>query len=221
VILSVNGVEKLNHLDTSPSYTSGKVGVYGGNWASGSYVDDVQVTGRGPLVDEDFNDGVADGWNADASGWSVVNNEYKFVGAGTAKYSTAGDTTWQDYSVSARVKLTNNNWHRTGLMFYTQSDNTGYRIEFAPSDTYNVTAYLKEGTTDIASVNLGMNFQSYRDVDIDVSNEGGDVRVILSVNGVEKLNHLDTSPSYTSGKVGVSGASWAAGSYVDDVLVLP
>jgi hypothetical protein len=101
-------------------------------------------------------------------------------------------------------------------MFYCQSQSTGYRVEFSPASNYNVTAYLKEGTTDIASVNLGMTFQDYRDVQIDVVNEGSSVRVVLYVNGVEKLDHLDTTPSYTSGKVGVSGGTWAAG-YVDDV----
>jgi hypothetical protein len=70
-----------------------------------------------PFFEDDFNDGVADGWNEISGIWSVINGEYVAEGGSIA---FTGDYNWTNYSYKARIMM-NPGDNDFGLIFYAQS----------------------------------------------------------------------------------------------------
>lgn len=65
--------------------------------------------GETVLFSDNFSDGNAVGWTAQLGSWSVVSDGtqgpvYRQASSGTSGYSTAGQTTWANYAVEAKVK---------------------------------------------------------------------------------------------------------------------
>jgi endoglucanase len=87
------------------------------------------TVGDGPqtLFSDDFGDGVADGWTSTSGTWTVANGEYSGHASSGASYSVAGEASWTDYTLEAKVSVTNNtNGNKdAGLVFrYADPDNT-------------------------------------------------------------------------------------------------
>lgn len=87
------------------------------------------TVGDGPqtLFSDDFSDGVADGWVSTSGIWTVANGEYSGQASSGASYSVAGEASWTDYTLQAKVNVTNNiNGNKdAGLVFrYADPDNT-------------------------------------------------------------------------------------------------
>ncbi|WP_135548002.1 golvesin C-terminal-like domain-containing protein [Paenibacillus cymbidii] len=96
----VNGV--LQAQATDSALTAGKIGVYG--FKIKASFDNVAE--RRPFID-DFEDGVADGWNADAS-FSVITDGSKRYqvddSSGTNRKAVTGGADWTDYTVQVVAK---------------------------------------------------------------------------------------------------------------------
>ncbi|MFN3763606.1 MAG: isopeptide-forming domain-containing fimbrial protein, partial [Anaerolineae bacterium] len=54
------------------------------------------------LLQDDFNDGNANGWVAGSGTWTVVDGEYRATGSGATRLN--GSTSWTDYSFSAMLR---------------------------------------------------------------------------------------------------------------------
>src|SRR6185295_11794582 len=63
------------------------------------------------LFSDNFDDGNANGWTAAAGAWAVVQDSgsgvYALTTTGTEGRTSAGSQTWTNYTVEARVKVTN------------------------------------------------------------------------------------------------------------------
>ncbi|MFS0722410.1 glycoside hydrolase family 9 protein [Paenibacillus sp. 1P07SE] len=84
------------------------------------------VSGNSVLFSDDFNDGDAAGWTSTSGNWSVTADEYIGQAASGNSYSIAGQPDWTDYTLEAKVNVTNNtNGNKdAGLVFrYTDPDN--------------------------------------------------------------------------------------------------
>lgn len=85
----------------------------------------------GPVVSQtlfydDFGDGNADGWTSTSGSWSVQSSQLVGQASSSNSYSVAGDSAWTDYSLEAKVNVTNNTGGNkdAGLVFrYTDANN--------------------------------------------------------------------------------------------------
>ena len=60
-----------------------------------------------PLFADDFEDGNSNGWSKSGGSWSVVTDgsrAFRQAGTSSDARAFAGETTWTDYAVQARVK---------------------------------------------------------------------------------------------------------------------
>ncbi len=143
--LYVNGTLQLSATDSA--LTAGGAGVMQTN--GDVRYDDVAVS-RITLLDENFNDGVA-------NGWSVVDGNWTYVTDGTVTYRTPNTdaisraitgTAWGNYALESKVKI--NSWgsgdKSVGLMARYQ-DATNYYIL-----NYNATAGELRITKQVAGV---------------------------------------------------------------------
>lgn len=86
----------------------------------------VSLNGETVLLDENFDDGVADGWTSTSGTWTVQGAVYSGQASGGNSYALAGDAAWTDYTLEAKVNVTNNvNGNKdAGLVFrYVDEDN--------------------------------------------------------------------------------------------------
>jgi hypothetical protein len=153
-------------------------------------------TYQSSLLEEDFDDGTADGWTEGAGTWSVSSGVYTNTaqsGAGNS-YSYAGDATWSDYTYEVDVTPTSgsNQW----LIFRVQESGDFYLFQFG-----NSTLYAKEGgdyteiTSGSASFSTGTTYHFKVDVTSDV--------ITMYVDGSEVLSTSDVT--FSSGGVGFGG----------------
>jgi hypothetical protein len=230
----VDGEERCHVVDTA--FISGKTGLRGFDV---SYcVDDIVVkevlsttltptpsptptptTVPTPTPTPVFMDNFEDG---DSVGWTVVNGTWAVATDGTKVYkqslttgealARAGNTSWTDYSITAKVKL-----YSTGLTMasgilarYTDSNNY-YMLRLCETD--RVQLYKKVGGTFtlLQEVSMTVNANSWYTLKLSLN---GSV-VTGYVDGVQKVSVTDNS--LASGCIGVRCYSQAAG--FDEVTV--
>ncbi|CAM4492200.1 endoglucanase [Paenibacillus endophyticus] len=78
------------------------------------------------LFSDDFNDGNADGWSPVSGTWAVQSEQYNGQAAGGNSHSVTGSVYWTDYTLEAKVSVTNNSGGNkdAGLVFrYTDESN--------------------------------------------------------------------------------------------------
>jgi hypothetical protein len=74
------------------------------------------------LFEDDFNDGVADGWNEFSGTWSVINFEYVETNQSVGGETFTGHPNWTSYIYEARIKRGDGDEDNDfGLIFYAQS----------------------------------------------------------------------------------------------------
>ncbi|HSD83522.1 MAG TPA: hypothetical protein VLG46_06680, partial [Anaerolineae bacterium] len=79
-----------------------------------------------PLVSDDFEDGVADGWIVQAGNWSVITDGtkvYNQISTTVTARSVTGSSNWTDYSIQASVKLVSIGTGTTYAMLMTRYQN--------------------------------------------------------------------------------------------------
>ena len=84
------------------------------------------------IFEDDFSDGVADGWNEFMGSWEVINEEYVAT-EGEDRGSLTGDFTWANYIYEARVKM-DIIYNDFGLIFYAQNQNEYLRFTIGGDD---------------------------------------------------------------------------------------
>jgi hypothetical protein len=86
------------------------------------------------LYNEDFEDGVANGWVEETTGkWQIVtendgNHAYQGGFGVTSALSSVGASSWSDYSIELRIKPAQAG--EASILVYTPSENTQYSLAF-------------------------------------------------------------------------------------------
>ncbi|WP_168735932.1 glycoside hydrolase family 9 protein [Cohnella fermenti] len=177
-------------------------------------------TGTAMLLEEDFEDGVADGWTATSGTWSVQAGQYVGQAGSGNSFSVAGDAAWTDYTLQADVSVTSNtNGNKdAGLLFrYTDSDNyyvlylknndrTGRKLELVKS-VGGVKTTLAYANPSVAAD----TFYTYK-----IVGDGADISVYQ--NGTLQFAVTDTA--HVSGKIGARVYANTR-AYFDNVTVTP
>lgn len=164
----------------------------------------------------DFEDG-ADDWDAPNGTWEVSDGEYHEVsGADPAMHSVVGEGDWDDYVVSAKVRMDEGNW--AGIAFRVQSDFEYYIYYMNVPDNKSELWLHAEPAFDtrtnlaqIAGANILIENGVFHEVQVVV--EGDTFQ--LWIDG--ELQSEDVDGTYSTGKIGVW--AWATQASFDDVTV--
>jgi hypothetical protein len=161
------------------------------------------------LLQENFDDGVAQGFGNEAGGWKVIDGKYTAT-TGQFRFSTAGDLSWQDYVIEADYT----NAQDGGLLVRVQDFNNCISLVIRPN--YNDVSWniRKNGAwgPGLGTVPLGYKAGSNMHVKIEVS--GSDFQAYI--NGELKTT-LKTA-DFPKGKIGVYLFS-PGNQYWDNVVV--
>ncbi len=174
--------------------------------------------GSSTLFSDDFNDGDAAGWTTTSGTWSVVSNAYNGQATSSNSYAVAGDSNWTDYTLEAKVNVTNNtNGNKdAGLVFRYTDPNNHYVLYLKNNDRSGRKMELVkvEGgvktTLDHASPSvLPDTFHTYK-----IVLDGDDISVYQ--DNVLQLSATDSA--HASGKIGARVYANTKAIY-DDIIV--
>lgn len=172
----------------------------------------------GTLFADDFEDGNADGWTPTSGTWSVQSGQYVGQAGGGNSFSVAGESSWTDYVLQAKVSVTSNAGGNkdAGLLFrYTDADNfyvlylknddrSGRKMELVKS-VGGVKTTLAYANPSVAAD----TFYTYK-----IAVHGSDISVYQN----DVLQFSATDSSLASGKIGArTYANTKA--YFDDITV--
>jgi len=158
------------------------------------------------IIEDDFNDEDASGWDVANGSWSVTGGEYHDTSGGMAA-TFNGLSSWSDYSLFSQLQLTNGN--RAGMYFrMTDTDpinanKRGYMFiyarDYGPGGGFFIRR-LQAGANPIivnASAPVGFDWNAAHDIRIDANSSN--LRVV--VDGTEYLNVNDAT--YSNGQIGL------------------
>ena len=166
----------------------------------------------------DFEAGNDDGWDAPNGSWEVNDGVYQEVTGGeAAMHSVIGEDGWDDYVVSAKVRLDEGaQW--AGIAFRVQSDFEYYIYYMNVPDNKSELWVHSEPAFDtranlaqIPGNNILIENEVFHELEVVV--EGDTFQ--LWIDG--ELQSEDTDPTYSKGKIGVW--AWATQASFDDVMV--
>ena len=147
------------------------------------------------LLDENFNDGIANNWTVQAGSWSVISSQYHQSASNVravAYYANGGS--WTNYTYSADVKAAND----VGLIFRGNSAMDSYYMFRIHSSTQVELAKLTAGT--FATLNTWtFNTTAGQFYNLSVKAEGS--TITLKVGGTTIATVTDSS--FSSGTVGI------------------
>lgn len=167
------------------------------------------------LLQDDFNDGNADGWSAGTSApWSVENGEYVvgMEGYFQSTQSVAGDVVWENYTLEVDVKGVRGPQKNLILRY---ADATNHYDVAMRSEPYNdlVLVVLRNGVQETPT---SVPFQNINGEWYHFKAEVYGSRVRVYVDGQLLIDFEDTSEFYLShSKIGLSG--WTGGAGVTEV----
>ncbi|MBE9508951.1 MAG: hypothetical protein IMY86_12995 [Chloroflexi bacterium] len=159
------------------------------------------------LVDEDFEDEQAQGWNYDPVQWEIITDTGSLVWNNTQQaWASTGSNAWSDYVLFVRVRRVNDN---ANLYFRTDwPNNYGLRVE----GTRVVLWTEHTGTPqDLASgsVDLGTTWHDYR---VDAIGP----RITVTVDSSIVLTYTDGISASLRGGIGLE-AFGSDGAHFDDI----
>ncbi|RTE11494.1 DUF1080 domain-containing protein [Paenibacillus whitsoniae] len=177
----------------------------------------------GPVVSQelfssDFNNGTAAGWTPTSGTWSVQSGQYSGQAGSSNSYSIAGDASWTDYTLEAKVNVTNNiNGNKDAglLVRYTDADNY-YLLLLKNNDRSGRKMELIKSVagvkTSLAFTNPSIAADTFYTYKIVL----GGSHISVYQDGVLQFSVVDTS--LANGKIGArTYANTKA--YFDDVVV--
>jgi hypothetical protein len=168
------------------------------------------------LFTDDFSDGNSSGWTTSGGTWSVVTDGTPVLSQ-TATSSDArartGSSSWTDYTVTARVKLTavNGTNRFAAVLARTQSDTSYYYVALRTNNTVELKKLVGGTATTLASASITVTLGTWYTVSLQIA--GTSLR--STVNGGTVLQATDSQ--YSTGGIGVATFN-AAGNF-DDVAV--
>ncbi|MFC3799328.1 family 16 glycoside hydrolase [Cohnella sp. GCM10012308] len=173
------------------------------------------------LQSDDFETGTATGWTASGGTWSVVTdgtkvyNQSNAAATGVTAYS--GQSTWQNYTVSAKVKadaFDSTNYAGAGLVARRVDDNNYYVFMYYKlNNTLKIVKVSGGAATDLVTTPFSLNTGNWYDMKAVVNGS----TLEFWVGGVKQLSTTDTSIG--AGQAGLY--SHRANAKFDDVKVAP
>nr|WP_223192405.1 family 16 glycoside hydrolase [Paenibacillus sedimenti] len=170
------------------------------------------------LLSSNFEDGQSTGWTSTSGTWSVVQDagNYVYYQSGTSEGRTsAGNQSWTDYSVEAKVKVDNfNGSNRTYVAGRYKDGNNFYAASLYNSSggTLEIRKKVSGSTTTLASkTNFGLEAGTWYTIKLEMS--GSSIK--MYVNDTLQLSATDSS--LTSGAVGLIAYKTIAN--FDDIIV--
>ncbi len=170
------------------------------------------------LFSDNFDDGNATGWSATSGTWSVVSDSgsYVYYQSSTNEGRTsAGSSSWTNYSVEARVKVDNfNGSNRAYVCGRWKDANNFYCVSLYNSSggTIEIRKKVNGSTTNLATLtNVGLSAGTWYTVKLAMNGTS----LTAYLNGVQKLTATDSALS--SGAIGLIAYKVVA--KYDDVAV--
>jgi len=161
------------------------------------------------LLQENFDDGVAQGFGNESGNWKVIDGKYTAT-AGTFRFSTAGDLGWQDYTIDADFI----NAEDGGLLIRAQDQNNSISLIIRPNNN------------DIGwNIRKGGNWGSGLNTVILGHKTGESLKVRIEVSGSDFKGYINgelkttlQSTEFPKGRIGVY-LYYPADQYWDNITV--
>lgn len=166
----------------------------------------------GVLFRDDFNDGSADGWEVASGSWSVVDGAYVQSDTTAGAMAFAGDFTWTDYELEAKVTPVSTKGSKLGVMFSGRADGAANRY-IGSYNTGKLTINRRIAGNDSVLAEGSYTMSVGTTYTMKLVFQGS--QITLYVNGVEELKATDST--YASGKIGL--ATYETNARFDDVVV--
>lgn len=168
------------------------------------------------LFSDDFQDGNSSGWTTSGGSWSVVTDgtpALRQSGTSSDARARAGSATWNNYTVTARVRPTafNGSNRFVAVLARAQSATSYYYLAVRSNNPLELKKLVNGSSTTLASGALSVTVGTWYTVRLEVS--GTSLRG--SVDNGTPLTATDSQ--FSTGQVGV--ATFNASASFDDVLV--
>lgn len=155
------------------------------------------------LLQEDFDDGVADGFTVLDPIWTVVDGTYlcRIEGASQFSLSSAGDHSWGDYRVRCDLKVSGS--LNQVLVFRLQDRYNFYDVNLRgyPFDDVVLTKVVQGRDTWHASAYAANSIGYWHTLAVEVEQN----RIGIEVDGVPLIEHVDDTDPYLTGGIAVCG----------------
>ncbi|OAS21225.1 family 16 glycoside hydrolase [Paenibacillus oryzisoli] len=168
------------------------------------------------LYSDHFQDGDSTGWTSSLGTWNVVSEGSKVLSIpSTDGQIAAGTSSWANYSVQAKVKMTGQGYGGTGasLLFRYQDANNMYAVQLNKADGQIKVLKKQAGTWTTVGTPVTQQFEWNQWYTVKVIVNGSSI--ICYLDGTEKINMTDTT--FSTGKIGFKAYNIA--SVYDDVSV--
>ncbi|CAH1219847.1 Beta-galactosidase [Paenibacillus allorhizoplanae] len=173
------------------------------------------------LLSDDFESGSAAGWSTTSGTWGVITDGTKVYNQTNTTVGGAaafiGDSTWQHYSVSARLKadaFDAGNYAGIGVVArYVDSSNYYAFMYYKLTNTLKITKLAAGVASDVVTMPYSLSTGTWYDFKAVVNGS----TLELWVNGTKQLTGTDTA--LTSGKIGMY--AHRANAKFDNVSVAP
>lgn len=156
------------------------------------------------LLLSDFNNGLATGWTPTSGTWSVQSSQYSGQAGGSNSYSIAGESTWTDYTLDAKVNVTNNtNGNKDAGLIVRYTDANNYYMLYIKNNDH-ASSRKMELIKTVAGVKTTLGYSNPSIVAdtlyaYKIVLNGGNISVYK--DGALQFSAVDTA--FTSGKIGL------------------
>ncbi len=169
---------------------------------------------------DDFNDGLADGWDMLAGSWQVVDDTLQNPHIGIAATCVLNNPTWDNCAVTAKIKFSDA-WKKAGLIArYDGTD--GYYLRLCANDTIKsqkLELLINQNVVVSAAMPGVYDLAMFQTLGLSVVDQTGGTQVKGTINGQEYIDYLDTNFEYDYGQVAVRAEPWSWIVTVDDISV--
>ena len=146
---------------------------------------------------EDFNDGLAQGWQNTTGTWTLSNNEYNNTTTAAEEICFYGGATFTNYTFSAKA---NPSWDNDFGLVYNYQDANNFLAVVLDANPKN--AYIKQKVngiwTTLATITYTGGAGQWNTIEVTVD----DGKSSVKINGSTVFNTVTTS-QFTSGKIGL------------------
>ena len=161
------------------------------------------------LLEEDFEDGQAQGWHYDPAQWEIVDDEGSLVWSATSTdtaYAWTGSTSWTDYAWFLRARRVNSD---ANLYFRSQGNlDYGLRLEWGRAVLWTERTGSPQDLAS-GSVALGTEWHDYR---IDAIGR----QITVTIDSAVVLTYTDGSSASLRGGIGLEAYA-SDGARFDDI----
>ncbi len=176
----------------------------------------ITVTGATVLFSDDFEDGNYTGWSKNGGSWSVVTDGsgvFKQASTSAMAYAYAGTTSWDNYSVQARMKVLsfNGTARPAGVSARFQSTSNFYYAVLKSDNQLELGKRSGGSMIALASKSYTVNTGSWYTIKLEVNGDS----LQCYVNGNPELSANDNT--FSTGRIGLYAYNTAA--EFDDIIV--